>query len=105
MITYQPLDAASLATIIDQQIVELERHIENRLLDRAFELSVEKSAREFILRKGTSDEYGARELKRTILRHITQPLAAMVANGRIAADALVRVEAEGDRLSLTVEDH
>ncbi|HML16001.1 MAG TPA: AAA family ATPase [Bryobacteraceae bacterium] len=100
---YQPLDAASLEVIVDQQIAALERHIEDRLMDRAFELGVEKSAREFILHKGSSDEYGARELKRTILRHITQPLAAMVANGRVEPDALVRVEADGDRLVLTVE--
>lgn len=73
-------------------------------MDRAFELSVVKSAREFILQKGTSGEYGARELKRTILRHITQPLASMVANGRIEPGVLVRVEAEGDRLTLVVED-
>ena len=103
-ITYQPLDAVSLAVIVDQQIEALERHIEDRLMDRAFTLRVEKSAREFILRKGTSDEYGARELKRTILRHITQPLASMVARRLVAPEALVRVEAESDHLSLTVED-
>lgn len=103
-ITYQPLDAASLAAIVDQQIQSLERHIEDRLAERAFELMVEKSAREFILSKGTSDEYGARELKRTILRHITQPLASMVAGGLVAPDALVRVKTEGGNLSLTVED-
>jgi ATP-dependent Clp protease ATP-binding subunit ClpA len=103
VITYQPLDAASLRVIVDQQIDELERHIENRLADRAFDLVVGKEAREFLLKNGTSVEYGARELKRTILRHLTQPLAAMVAGGRVDPGAEVTVEVGVERLKITVE--
>lgn len=102
VITYQPLRREALKKIVDQQIENLEDHIENRLMERAFELRVEKSAREFLLQKGTSEEYGARELKRTILRRLTQPLAAMVAGGEIEAGSVVRVEAEGDGLRLVV---
>jgi len=91
VITYQPLEAESLRIIVDQQIEELERHIESRLDENAFDISVDKTAREFLLQRGTSVEYGARELKRTILRHLTQPLAAMVAAGRIDPGALIEV--------------
>jgi ATP-dependent Clp protease ATP-binding subunit ClpA len=106
VITYQPLNAAALAIIVDQQLEALERHIANRLMERAFEIEVDESAREFLLRKGTSDEYGARELKRVILRHLTQPLAAMVACGAILPADVVHVEAseDGERLQLTVEE-
>jgi ATP-dependent Clp protease ATP-binding subunit ClpA len=106
VITYQPLSAQALAIIVDQQLEALERHIANRLLERAFELEVDDNAREFLLRKGTSDEYGARELKRVILRHLTQPLAAMVACGAIVPADMVHVEAseDGERLQLTVEE-
>jgi len=92
MLTYQPLKPEALRKILDQHIEELERHIEKRLMDRAFEVEVGKAAREFLLAKGTSNEFGARELKRTILRQLTQPLAAMVANGEIEPGATVRVE-------------
>ncbi|HLW75657.1 MAG TPA: AAA family ATPase [Bryobacteraceae bacterium] len=102
VLTYQPLDTASLETIVDQQLVELQRHIENRLAERAFELKVGKEARAWILKSGTSDEYGARELKRTILRNLTQPLAAMVASGEIEAGVTVIAEAAGDGLVLRV---
>jgi len=106
VITYQPLNTEALAIIVDQQLEALERHIGNRLLERAFEIEVDDSAREFLLRKGTSDEYGARELKRVILRHLTQPLAAMVACGAILPADVVQVEAseDGERLQLTVEE-
>jgi ATP-dependent Clp protease ATP-binding subunit ClpA len=104
MITYQPLKPEALRKILNQQIQELERHIANRLMDRAFELEVSKAAREFLLAKGTSDEFGARELKRTILRQLTQPLAAMVANGEIEPGAVVRVEAVDGELKLAANE-
>jgi hypothetical protein len=37
-------------------------------------------------------EYGARELKGTILRQLTQPLAAMVANGAIEPGSVVHAD-------------
>ncbi len=105
VITYQPLGAKALATILDQQIVALEQHIVNRLMERAFEIEVSDNARAFLLKIGTSDEYGARELKRTILRHVTQPLAAMVASGAVLPGDVVEIDAaeDGEKLTLVVE--
>ena len=107
LITYQPLDTASLEVIVDQQIEALEKHIAKRLDERAFELDVGPAARRFLLNKGASREYGARELKRTILRQLTQPLAAMVANGEIEPGAVVRAEpsSSADGLELTVQEN
>ncbi len=104
VITYQPLDRDSLEKIVDQQIADLERHIENRLAESAFELDVGKPARQFLLKLGTSEEYGARELKRSILRQLTQPLAAMVASGSVEPGTVVRAEPteDGEGLTLTV---
>jgi ATP-dependent Clp protease ATP-binding subunit ClpA len=102
IVTYQSLSVEALADIVDLQIAALELHIENRLGERAFELDVSVGARRFLLERGTSSEYGARELKRTILRELTQPLAAMVANGEVPAEALARVDHDGG-LALTIE--
>jgi ATP-dependent Clp protease ATP-binding subunit ClpC len=101
-----PLESASLRVILDQLLKTLEDHIEKRLDDRAFGLDVTEEARELLLRKGTSTEYGARELKRTILRMITQPMAAMVDREEVEPGSTVRVEvdADGERLNLIVED-
>ena len=104
VITYQPLDAGALAEIVDLQIAALERHIENRLGERAFELDVTAAARQYLLNKGTSSEYGARELKRTILRELTQPLAAMVANGEVPPESIVSVDHVKPGLAFTVRD-
>lgn len=87
VITYRPLGDDALAEILDQHIEELRRHVYNRLGPRAFSIEVPAGSREFLLRKGVSAEYGARELKRTLQRHVTQPLAALVAGGRIEPGA------------------
>ena len=82
VITYHPLDADALTAILDQQIEELQHHVNTRLGHRSFDIAVTAAARQFVLDLGTSEEYGARELKRTIHRLLTQPIAALVAMGR-----------------------
>ena len=92
IITYQPLTPESLSTILDQQIADLQNHVNTRLGARSFTLEVPFDARQFLLRKGTSSEYGARELNRTIHRHLTQPLATLVATGQVSPGARVLVD-------------
>lgn len=101
IITYQPLDNESLSAILDFQITELQKHVNTRLGQRCFTIEVPFESRQFLLRKGTSAEYGARELNRTIHRQLTQPLATLVATGQIEPGSRVRVELAEDRESLT----
>jgi ATP-dependent Clp protease ATP-binding subunit ClpA len=106
VITYQPLTPESLSVILDQQIVDLQNHVNTRLANRSFVLHVPFETRQFLLRKGTSSEYGARELNRTIHRYLTQPLATMVATNQISPGATVRAdvnEAE-DKLLIRAQD-
>jgi ATP-dependent Clp protease ATP-binding subunit ClpA len=105
VITYRPLDAASLATILDHHITELQRHVHTRLGERSFDINVSPAARELLLERGFKQEYGARELKRTIHRMLTQPLAALVAEGHVEAGGRVLVDLadSGDSLTLRSE--
>ncbi len=102
VITYRPLGNESLVAILEQHVVELQRHVQNRLGSRSFDIDVAPAARYFMLEKGTSMEYGARELRRIIHLHLTQPLAAMVANGEIkpGAEVTVDLHEDGDHLTL-----
>src|ERR1700733_13908578 len=92
VVTYRPLDSAALAAILDQHIEELQDHIDRRLGERAFRIEVPARSRKFLLEKGTSAEYGARELKRVLHHQLMQPLAAMVTGGEINPGASVRAE-------------
>ncbi len=96
VITYRPLDEDSLSRILDRHISDFQRHVNSRLGPDGFGIEVPSETRRFLLRKGTSAEYGARELKRTLHRHLTQPLAALVAGGRIEPGSSVRIEIDED---------
>jgi ATP-dependent Clp protease ATP-binding subunit ClpA len=54
IITYQPLTSESLSTILDQQIADLQNHVNTRLGARSFTLEVPFESRRFLLEKGTS---------------------------------------------------
>jgi ATP-dependent Clp protease ATP-binding subunit ClpA len=102
IITYQPLTAESLSVILDQQITDLQNHVNTRLGNRSFTLEVPFEARQFLLQKGTSSEYGARELNRTIHRFLTQPLATLVATNQVNPGAKVRVEVADNKEKLNI---
>lgn len=106
VVTYQPLNSAALTAILDQQIEELQDHVDRRLGERAFRIEVSARSRKFLLQKGTSPEYGARELKRVIHRQLMQPLASMVAGGGISPGASVRADVGSckTRLVLRAQD-
>ncbi len=96
IVTYRPLGQATLAAIVDAELEALQEHIDSRLSASGFELVIARDVRRWLLSTGTSAEYGARELKRAILRHITQPVAALKARGRIPAGAIVQIDMARD---------
>jgi ATP-dependent Clp protease ATP-binding subunit ClpA len=106
VVTYRPLGSDAMAAILDQQIFELQEHIDKRLGAATFQLDVPAKARRFLMKRGISTEYGARELKRTLQRLLIQPLASMIAAGEIAAGARVRAEVggRGDKLIIKGDD-
>jgi ATP-dependent Clp protease ATP-binding subunit ClpA len=102
VVTYNPLGSEAVAAILDQQIRELQEHIDKRLGERGFQVDVRPRARWFLLERGTSEEYGARELKRTVQRLLVQPLASLVAAGEIRPGAHVSVELSARRDKLVM---
>ncbi|MDP9171965.1 MAG: AAA family ATPase [Acidobacteriota bacterium] len=102
VITYRPLDAESFAAITDHEIENLQSHVNTRLANRCFGIEVPFETRQWLIERGTSVEYGARELKRTIHKHLTQPLATLVAKNQIEAGARVRVDIAADKQALTL---
>jgi len=103
VITYQPLTAESLSAIVDHQILDLQNHVNTRLGNRCFTIEVPFETRQWFIERGTSAEFGARELNRTIHRNLTQPLATMVATGQIDPGSRVRVDISPDRDSLEIK--
>jgi ATP-dependent Clp protease ATP-binding subunit ClpA len=106
IVTYQPLTDKALAAILDQQLDELDAHIDSRLGQRGFLLDVPPRTRRWLLKAGTSAEYGARELKRTLQRTLIQPLAALVADGKVPPNSYVcaSLDSARDRIVMRIEE-
>ena len=102
VITYQPLDAESFAAITDHEVINLQNHVNTRLGNRCFRIEVPAETRQWLVEKGTSPEYGARELKRTIHKNLTQPLATLVARNQVEPGSRILVEIRPDRDGLSL---
>jgi len=102
VVTYRPLSPEALVEILAQNIAELQHRLNTRLGSRSFRIDVAPAARSFMIERGTSPEYGARELRRVIHRYLTQPLAAKVANGEILPGSVVTVDLDEAGGSLAI---
>lgn len=100
VITYRPLSADSIKAVLENQIEELQDHVNGRLGTNAFNISLSEPARQFLLERGVSLEYGVRELKRVVYRYLTQPLATLVAEAGITPGSTVTVDISPNRDSL-----
>ena len=95
VITYKPLDRDACDVILDHILAGFARLVNNRMGLRGFRLQCTAAGRALLLDKGTSLEYGARELKRTVQRNFIQPVAALVSQGEIPPGCTVILDAKG----------
>lgn len=103
ILTFMPLGPETLRQILDNEIQKLQEFVDARTAFRAFRLNLDQPARDFLLERGTSREYGARELKRTISKYLTRPLAVMLINDQILPGAVVQVAEDGEELVFQVD--
>jgi ATP-dependent Clp protease ATP-binding subunit ClpA len=94
-ITYNALTEENVRQILDLQLQGLADHITRRLSHQKFYLQVPRATRSWLIDKGYSKEYGARELKRCLDKHILQPLSDLIADGCVPPGAIVRISVGG----------
>lgn len=83
-IVFNWLDRDALDRILDVQVADLNR----RLRPHNVSLSVDSTAREFLLDVGFDRRFGARFLKRAVRRHVENPLARMLIADRRSVEPL-----------------
>lgn len=95
-VVYAQLNAEDMKEILDIQLGTLQAGLNSQLGHRSFTLQFTGEAKEFLLRLGTSPEFGARELKRVMHRCVTQRLARLLTDKVIQAGDQVTVGVESD---------
>ncbi|WP_353988693.1 ATP-dependent Clp protease ATP-binding subunit [Ruicaihuangia caeni] len=97
IVVFSPLTTAELGEIVELYIDRLAK----RLADRRLELAVTPDARAWLAERGYDPIYGARPLRRLMQREIDDKLARELIAGKIHDGDTVRVDLEGE--GLTVE--
>jgi len=91
VVVFHPLQREQLQEVLD---IEL-GHVQQRVLDTAngqFLFRVTDAGREFLLKEGTDQRYGARHLKRAIERNVVYPLANLLATDQVNLGDLVCID-------------
>lgn len=100
VVVFRPLQRTQLEQVLD---IELSM-VQQRVLDAAkgqFLFTVAPTARDFLLREGTDQRYGARHLKRAIERHVVYPFANLQATDQVRSGDLICINCEPQQNRLT----
>jgi ATP-dependent Clp protease ATP-binding subunit ClpB len=97
IIFFHGLGREHIRAIIDIQLARLARRLE----DRKIRLELTDAARDLIIEDGYDPSFGARPLKRTIQRHVLDPLAMRVLEGEFGEGDTIRIDATGGRLTFS----
>jgi ATP-dependent Clp protease ATP-binding subunit ClpC len=96
VVIFKPLSQETLEAILDLQLKE----VTERLAEQQIALTLDRSARDLLLREGYDPAYGARPLRRAIQRLLTRPLSNALLDETFHAGDAIQVEAQGDTLVL-----
>ncbi|MEN9931491.1 MAG: hypothetical protein RIS17_64, partial [Pseudomonadota bacterium] len=91
IVLFQRLGQEAMAPIVDIQVAR----VQSLLKDRKVTLDLTDAARRWLARVGYDPVYGARPLKRTVQKHLQDPLAELILAGNVPDGSVVKVD-EGD---------
>jgi ATP-dependent Clp protease ATP-binding subunit ClpA len=72
-----------------------------KVSDREIEVRLTKGAKEYLANLGFDPVYGARPLRRTIQKHIEDPIAEEILRGKFADGSQIMVKKKGDSLEFS----
>jgi len=100
VVVFHPLRREQLEEVLDIELGQ----VQQRVLETAkgqFLFRVTTAGRDFLLKEGTDQRYGARHLKRAIERHVVYPLANLLATEQVHLGDLVCIDWDREHMRLT----
>ena len=92
VIIFHHLQKEDLKLVIELELAK----VRNRLQDRGMALKLTDDAKEFIIKRGTDLDFGARPLRRSIERYVEDPLAEELLKGEFNGKDVIVVDAIRD---------
>ena len=96
VLVFHRLNRDQLLQIVDFQVKE----VIDRVAEQSVRLVLSDEAKDFLVRVGSNEEYGARPLRRAVQQYVEDPLAEMLLRGGVESERtlVVRPSDIGDRL-------
>jgi ATP-dependent Clp protease ATP-binding subunit ClpC len=94
IIIFDPLDRPMIEKIVEIQLLDVQK----RLNEKQITLTLDQSAKDFLIEKGYDKVYGARQMKRTIQKYVEDSLAEELLRGSIKDGQNVLLKSGGDKL-------
>ncbi len=99
IIPFDPLTPATMETIVEKFILQLE----SQLAERRVAITLEPAARAWLAAKGYDPVYGARPLARVVQAEVRTPLTDEILFGKLEHGGTVRIGLADDALTFDVE--
>jgi ATP-dependent Clp protease ATP-binding subunit ClpA len=94
VIVFRSLSLEDISDIVELQFEEVNR----RLAGQHIRAGLTEQAKKYLAQAGFDPTLGARPLKRTIQRLITQPLANEILKGRFKSGDKIEIDLKGDQI-------
>jgi ATP-dependent Clp protease ATP-binding subunit ClpB len=92
VVLFRPLSKKDLRGIVDIQL----KHLEKLVADRELQIHLTEAAKDKLVDLGYDPAFGARPLRRAILKRLQDPLAEEILRGGYPAASVVQVDWVGD---------
>jgi ATP-dependent Clp protease ATP-binding subunit ClpA len=97
VVVFQPLSRQSVFAILDLRLGEINRR--EGLADRGLDLVLDDSAKEFLMERGYSVRYGARDLQGTVQTWVANPLSRALLAGEFDRPGRLLCRSDGEELA------
>jgi ATP-dependent Clp protease ATP-binding subunit ClpB len=95
VVLFRPLSKADLRGIVDIQL----RRLEKLIGDRELKMQLSESAKDKLVELGYEPAFGARPLKRAILKKLQDPLAEEILRGGYPPASVIKVDVTADEFT------
>jgi len=99
-VTFDSLDIESMKCVVDKLVIELEV----QLAEKKVSICLKEDAREWLARKGYDPDYGARPLRRLIMKEIGDTLSEEILFGKLIKGGTATIDLKEDSLHFIYKD-
>jgi hypothetical protein len=97
IVVFKSLGPEELRRVLNIELAIFQQRILASANQKNFVFTLNEDAKDYLLREGTDERYGARHLKRSMERLLVQPISNLLATEQIQSGDWIRVELEKER--------